>query len=147
MSKKYKQGFFRPINPKKYRGDVNNIVYRSSWELKLLSFLDINPNVIEYSSEEIIIPYISPKDNRYHKYYPDMLVKIKNIQGKIETVLIEIKPFAQTIPPVKKTRITKTFITEVLTYSINQAKFEAAQKYCDTKGWKFQIMTEKELGI
>ncbi len=147
MSKKYKQGFFRPINPKKYRGDVNNIVYRSSWELKLLSFLDINPNVIEYSSEEIIIPYISPKDNRYHKYYPDMLVKIKNIQGKIETVLIEIKPFAQTIPPVKKTRITKTFITEVLTYAINQAKFEAAQKYCDTKGWKFQIMTEKELGI
>lgn len=147
MSKKYKQGFFRPINPKKYHGDVNNIVYRSSWELKLLSFLDINPNIIEYSSEEIIIPYISPKDNRYHKYYPDMLVKIKNTQGKIETVLIEIKPFAQTLPPVKKSRITKTFITEVLTYAINQAKFEAAQKYCDTKGWKFQIMTEKELGI
>ncbi len=147
MGRKYKQGFFRALHPEKYKGDPNNIVYRSSWELKLLAFLDINPNVIEYSSEEIVIPYISPKDNRYHRYFPDMLIKVKNIEGKIKTILIEIKPFSQTIPPVKKSRVTKNFITEVLTYAINQAKFEAAQKYCDQRGWIFQIMTEKELGI
>jgi hypothetical protein len=144
---KYKQGQFKPSKPEKYKGDVNNIFYRSSWELKTFSILDRNPNVIEWSSEEIIIPYISPKDNKIHRYFVDIFCKLKNKNGIIETLLIEIKPLVQTSPPIKGKRITKGFINEVLTYAVNDAKWKAAQDYCDKRGWKFKIFTEKELGI
>jgi len=144
---KFYQGFFRPRNPQKYKGDPQNIIYRSSWELKFYLECDKRDDIIEWSSEEIIIPYVSPKDNKVHRYFPDAVIKVRDKDGKIITIMIEIKPLAQTSPPVKKKGVTKGFINEVLTYAVNEAKWEQAQKYCDKKGWKFQIMTEKELGI
>jgi hypothetical protein len=143
----YKQGFFKPLNPKKYKGDVHNIVYRSSWELKLYSILDNREDILEWSSEEIVIPYISPKDNRRHRYFPDVLIRLKDENGNIKTTLIEIKPLSQTLPPIKKSRLTKGFINEVMTYAVNMAKFEAAKSYCEKKGWDFKVMTEVDLGI
>ena len=144
---RYNQGFFKPKNPKKYDGDVTNIVYRSGWEKKLLTRLDDDPNVISYSSEEVVIPYISPMDGRRHRYFVDALVKVRQQDGSIKTFLIEIKPYSQTKEPVIKKRITKQYITEVATYATNQAKWSAAKKYCDERGWIFQIMTEYELNI
>ena len=141
------QGYFKPQNPHKYKGNPANIIYRSSWELKLMSFLDKHPDVIQWQSEEVVIPYRSPVDGRIHRYFPDFLIKKKNIDGKIETVLIEVKPDAQTRPPVKQSKITKRYITEVMTWGVNEAKWKAANEYCLDRGWSFKIFTEKHLNI
>jgi len=110
-------------------------------------YFDQNPNVLKWQSEEFFIPYRSPIDNRLHRYFPDFLIKTKNKNGGTETVLIEVKPFYQTQPPKQPSRKTKKFITEVKTYGINISKWEAAEEYCKDRGWRFQIITENELGI
>ena len=67
MAHNYKQGFFKPQNPKKYMGDPTNIVYRSGWEKRVMDWCDANPNIKQWSSEEIVIPYKSPVDDRDRK--------------------------------------------------------------------------------
>jgi len=145
MAYEYKQGFFKPKFPKKYIGDPTNIIYRSGWEKKAMKMLDENINIIRWSSEEVIIPYRSPIDNRMHRYFPDFYVEAKTNDGNIKKILIEVKPHAQTREPEKKKRKTKSYITEVMTWGVNKAKWESAQNYCREKGWLFQILTEKEL--
>ncbi len=144
------KGIFQPKNIAKYRGNYQNIIYRSGWELKLMMHLDSHPEVIEWSSEEIIIPYRSPLDGRIHRYFPDFYVK-KKVNGIVETLLIEVKPAAQVKQPVitesKNKKPSKRYIKEVTTYAVNQAKWQAATEYCKDRKWKFMIMTEKELGI
>lgn len=148
MAKKeshYKQGFFRPVNPKKYMGDPTNIVYRSGWEKRVMEWADTQPNVVRWSSEEVVIPYISPIDNKPHRYYVDFYVEAIGRDGQIRKMLLEVKPNAQTQEPKKPQRRTKRYITEVMTYGVNQAKWKAAKEYCQYKGWEFQLITEKEL--
>src|SRR5210317_1245582 len=87
------KGYFKPRNPSKYNGDPTNIIYRSSWEKRCMIYFDKNTNVIKWSSEEMFVPYKSPIDGRYHRYFPDFIIKIKNKLGLIETVMIEVKPF------------------------------------------------------
>jgi hypothetical protein len=145
LNKTYK-GIFKPKNPAKYNGDASNIIYRSSWELRVMKYFDDNPNVIWWASEELSIPYKSPVDNRMHKYYPDFVAKLKVKTGLIKTVMIEVKPNAQTKMPVQK-RQTKRFIQEAATYAVNQEKWRAADLFCKEHGWQFQILTEKELGL
>lgn len=140
-------GKFSPKNPNKYLGDPTNIWYRSLWERRVMAHLDSNENVVGWSSEEIIIPYLSPVDNRWHRYFPDFLVKSKNKQGLIETIIIEVKPSSQAIAPKTQKRVTQKYITEVMTYGVNQAKWKAAEEYCKDRNWKFIVITEKELGI
>lgn len=145
------QGKFQPKNPQKYQGNPTNIVYRSGWELKLMMYLDTQPNVVGWSSEEIVIPYISPIDNRRHRYFPDFYVKKVTPGGKIEEVLIEVKPEAQMREPVprksKTGKPTKQYIKEVYTWGINSAKWAAAERYCALRGWTFVKMGAKDLGI
>lgn len=145
--RKYHQGKYKIKNRDKYLGDPDNIVYRSSWELKVLQWLDVHPDVISFSSEEIIIPYISPADGRYHRYFPDFFVKIRSKDGTIKNMILEVKPHAQAIEPVKKTKITKRYINEVVTYGVNQAKWKAAEEYCKDRKWEFKVLTEHDLGI
>ena len=140
-------GKFTPKNPQKYIGDYNNIIYRSSWECKVMDWLDKEPNIISWSSEEIAIPYVSPVDNRYHRYFPDFIVKSKTKDGKFKTLMIEVKPLKQTKPPEQKKRITKQYINEVMVWGVNESKWKAAIEYCKDRGWEFQLMTEKELGV
>jgi len=109
--------------------------------------LDENPNVLEWSSEEIVIPYLSPVDNRIHRYFPDFFVKAKAKDGKIKSMLLEVKPKAQTREPKKQRRITQRYLTEVATWGKNQAKWEAANGYCLDRGWEFKLITEDDLGI
>lgn len=145
MAANYKQGFFHPRNPMKYRGDPTNIVYRSGWEKNVMDWLDTNDNVKSWASEEIVIPYVSPIDNRVHRYFVDFYVEALGRDGETKIMLLEVKPAAQTQAPKTPKRKTKRFITEVMTYGVNQAKWDAAQKYCQKKGWEFKILTEKEL--
>jgi len=144
--KTYK-GYFKPKNPKKYKGNPTNIVYRSGWELKLMLRLDQDPNVISWGSEEVVIPYRSPLDNKIHRYFVDFIVTKINKEGIRETVLIEVKPARQTKPPKVQKNITRKYITEVKTWGVNEAKWKAAKEYCDDRKWKFYIFTEKELGV
>jgi hypothetical protein len=140
------KGRFTPKNPKKYAGDSSNIVYRSLWELKVMKYLDENSNVIYWASEELVIPYVSPVDNKVHRYFPDFIVKVLNKEGKETTMVLEVKPEKQTRPPTQK-RKTKRFLQEAITYVINEAKWKAAELFCLEHGWKFKIITEKDLGI
>jgi hypothetical protein len=144
--KTYK-GFFKPKNPQKYQGDPTNIVYRSRWELKLMMYLDEHKDILNWSSEEIIIPYRSPVDGKIHRYFPDFKVTKINKEGKKETAIIEVKPASQTKPPERQNKVTRRYITEVKTWGVNEAKWKAAQSYCSDRGWFFHIFTEKELGI
>jgi hypothetical protein len=145
MAVNYKQGFFKPVHPKKYRGDPTNIVYRSGWEKRVMESLDSNPNVISWSSEEVVIPYISPIDNRPHRYFIDFYVEAIRRDGETTVMLLEVKPKAQTQEPKKPKRNTKRYLTEVMTWGVNQAKWKAAKEYCDYKGWEFKLITESEL--
>jgi hypothetical protein len=139
------KGWFKPQNPKKYKGDPNGIVYRSSWELRVMKYLDENPKVIWWASEELYIPYVSPVDNKVHRYFPDFITRVK--QGdKESTLVLEVKPFKQTQQPTQK-RKTKQFIQETITYAINQEKWKAADLFCKEHGWQFKLITEKELGL
>jgi hypothetical protein len=144
--KTYK-GRYSPKNPGKYKGDPTGIIYRSLWERKLMVYLDENKSIIQWSSEEIAIPYISPLDNRYHRYFPDFYIKAVDKNGNIVEQLLEVKPRKETVEPTKKKRITKQYITEVTTWGKNQAKWKAAEEYCLDRGWQFKLITEKELGI
>jgi len=141
------QGIFRPKNPKKYIGDSNNIVYRSSWECRVMNWFDQNEDIISWASEELIVPYKSPIDNRFHRYFPDFIVKVKTRDGTMKTLMIEVKPKKQTIPPEPRKRVTKQYVTEVTTYGVNQAKWKAAHEYCLDRGWEFKIMTEEHLKL
>lgn len=140
-------GKFFPKNPKKYRGDVNNIWYRSLWERKAMDWFDSNASVLEWSSEELIIPYISPLDNKYHRYFPDFVAQVKTRDGDLKRYVIEVKPEKQTKPPEKAKRVTKRIINEIATWGVNEAKWKAATDFCSDRGWIFKIITEKELNI
>ena len=140
------KGMFHPQNPKKYRGDANKIIYRSSWEVRVMKWLDDNPNVIWWASEELPIPYKSPIDQKIHRYFPDFIVRLKQRGGKETTLILEIKPESQTKAPVQK-RKTSRFIQEAATYAINQEKWRAADLFCKEHGWQFRVLTEKDLGI
>ena len=140
-------GRFTPKNPQKYIGNPNNIIYRSSWECKVMSWLDRNSDILSWASEELIIPYISPVDGRRHRYFPDFLVKVKTRDGVVKTMILEVKPKKQTEKPEQRKRITKQYINEVATWGVNQAKWKAATEFCLDRGWEFKILTEEHLGI
>ena len=138
---------YKPTNPQKYTGNPNNIICRSSWERKFCQWCDRKDNVISWASEEISIPYVSPKDNRIHRYYPDFLIKVKEYNNKIQNYVVEVKPKKQTLPPKPRKRITKSYIYECTTYAVNQAKWKAANEFCKDNRINFKIVTEDELGI
>jgi len=140
-------GRFVPRNPAKYVGDHKNIIYRSSWECRVMDWLDRNDDIISWASEELIIPYISPVDNRYHRYFPDFIVKVKTKDGAFKTMMLEVKPKKQTKQPEPRKRVTKQYINEVTTYVVNEAKWKAASEYCLDRGWEFKILTEDHLGL
>lgn len=137
---------YKPIYPQKYAGDHTNIIMRSSWETKFAIWCDKNPSILKWSSEETIVPYVSPVDNKAHRYFIDFKIQVKSNTGSVKTYLIEIKPYSQTQPPVSS-RKTKKFIQEVMTWGVNEAKWKAANNFAKDRGWEFMILTETHLGI
>lgn len=138
------KGRFKPKHYKKYKGDPTKIIYRSMWELRFMKYCDKNDSILEWSSEEIVIPYRSI-DNKVHRYYPDFWIKYKNAQGQIIKEVIEVKPKAQCKRPSKKGKHYGKYLREARTYAINESKWDAAREYCLDRGYKFRILTEDHL--
>jgi len=144
----YHQGRYKPANPSKYKGNPTNIIYRSSWELKLFYFLDHHKDVIWWKSEELAIPYRHPLDGKIHRYFVDVICHRRKTDGTFETTMIEVKPAKEVNPPkITKRKSEKTILRETTTYAVNDAKWKAAKSYCEDRGWKFIFFTEKELGV
>ena len=145
MRKRYK-GKYKIKNPNKYLGNPTNIIYRSLMERRFMEWCDSNDKCYKWSSEEVVIPYISPIDNKQHRYFPDFL--IQTLKGWF---LIEVKPLTQSRPPKKlvvenlELKKKRRYIKSVQTWLVNEAKWKAATKVCEKKGWSFQILTEKQL--
>lgn len=140
-----KKSKFIPINKEKYKGNIDDIIMRSSWEKKFAKWCDNNPNVVQWGSEEVKIPYKSPMDNKPHMYHTDFFIRTKNSKGEIKTYLVEIKPDVQCRPPKVPSRQTKRYLTECATFMVNQAKWEAANRWATDRGWEFIVLTEKHL--
>ena len=145
MRSRYK-GKFKVKNSQKYKGNPSNIIYRSLMELRFMKWCDSSEKIFLWSSEEVVIPYISPIDNKRHRYFPDFL-----IQTAKGWFLIEVKPQVQSKPPKKllveklDTKRKRRYLRSVRQWVVNEAKWKAAKKVCEVEGWEFQIMTEKQL--
>ena len=140
------KGKYIPINRKKYVGNSSQVIYRSLWERKLMVYCDRNEKVIEWGSEEVIVPYRSPWDGKMHRYFPDFYMKVKQTNGTHKKFIIEVKPKAQCKEPIKTPkRKTRKWYKEVQTWGINQAKWKSATDYCENRGMEFKILTEDHL--
>jgi hypothetical protein len=142
----FKQGRYIPKHPEKYKGDITNICFRSSWEQKCMIYFDMQPSVLEWSSEEVVIPYYW--EGKLHRYYPDFYIKVKNRDGEIVKYILEIKPIKDTVvkQPKRMTEKAKQqYIDNILVVSRNNAKWEAASNFCKNNGMIFKVLTEKEL--
>ena len=146
MRRKRYKGKYKVKNPQKYIGDSTNVIYRSLMELNFMKWCERSEKVLKWNSEEVVIPYISPMDKKRHRYFPDFL-----IQTDKGWTLIEVKPLVQTKPPkkilIEKVTLKKKrrYVKAVKTWLINEAKWNAAKKVCEVNGWKFELMTEKQL--
>lgn len=138
---------YKPIFPEKYSGDPTNIIMRSSWETKFANWCDKNKAVLSWKSEETVVPYRCPTDDRIHRYFIDFQIQLRQRDGLIKTYLIEVKPHKQTLPPVYPGRQTQRYLTESMTFIKNQAKWKAANEYAKDRAWEFKIITEYELGL
>lgn len=146
MSRKAHKGKFTPRCPEKYRGDVNKIIYRSSWEKMAMIQFDESPHVVRWSSEEVVVPYVSV-DGKVHRYFVDFWVRIKKPDGTFEERLLEVKPKKQTQAPSSRGKKRNKFLAEVQTWMINQKKWEAAQAFAKQRGMNFYLVTEETLGL
>jgi hypothetical protein len=148
----FKQGLFTPLNKKKCL-NKGEIVFRSSLELKMMMKLDSNSNVLEWSSEQVVIPYLKPGPiPKMARYFVDFYFKIKIGDGTEKKFLVEIKPLKQTkAPTVHGNKKKTTLIYEQYQYCVNQSKWKAAKEWCIEKSKKdnskieFIILTEKEI--
>jgi hypothetical protein len=138
---------FVPVFAEKYSGDPTNIIMRSSWETRFASWCDKNPSVVKWKSEETIVPYRCPTDNRIHRYFVDFHIQVKTKDSGLKTFLVEVKPYKQTLPPEYPGKRTQRYLIESMTYIKNQAKWKAAGEYARDRGWEFKIVTEHELGL
>ena len=140
------KGKYRPSNPKKYKGNPSQVIYRSLWERKFMVYCDNNDNILEWGSETVIIPYVSPWDGKVHRYFPDFIIKAKQSNGSIRSFVIEVKPKYQCkSPPENPKRKTKKWFNDVKNWTINQAKWKHANEFCIDNGMEFKILTEDQL--
>ena len=141
------KGRFRPKNPEKYKGDPENIIYRSSWERIFCNWCDTREDVKSWQSEEKAVLYYDPVTKKNRRYFPDFIIRYDR-GGIMMTEMIEIKPYEQVVgPPTNPKKKTKAWVNQVHTYITNQAKWDAAKEICENRGWNFRIVTEYELGI
>jgi hypothetical protein len=144
-SQKYK-GKYTPEHPAKYMGDTTNIIYRSMWERRCMKYFDVNPSVLQWASEEVVIPYYDSMSKKVRKYFPDFLIKVKTANGETKTHLIEVKPSKDLRPPVGgRGKKKSTVLYEMKSYRMNRDKFASARKWCDERGIIFDVWTEKHL--
>ena len=107
-----------------------------------MRYCDLNQDILFWASEELPVRYYNPLDKKYHRYFPDFVVKTVNN----DKYMIEIKPSRQAVKPKPPKKKTKSYMRESFEYIKNQAKGSAAKAYCEDNGMKFKIITEKDLG-
>lgn len=140
------KGRYRPRNPEKYRGDVANIFYRSSWELDIMRWLDKRTDIIWWMSEERCVWYYNPITKKNARYFPDFIIHYRNKEGIEITEVLEVKPKRQVKGPnPNPKRKTKAWVKSVQTYLINQAKWDAATGWCEDRGYNFRLITEDHM--
>lgn len=145
MNKWYK-GFYTPMNPGKYTGNIDKITFRSSWENLFMRFCDTTPEILKWGSEVVAIPYYDPVQKKERRYFVDFRIVTRQADGSIKVTLIEIKPYKQTQRPrASRNKSEKTMITEQAAYFTNMAKWEAAKKFSKALGWEFRVFTERDL--
>lgn len=130
---------FIPKNPQKYVGDVNDIWARSSWEVTVMKWLDSRDAVIRWGSEEIIIPYLSPEDNRVHRYFPDFFMEYVDENGEVKKEVLEVKPRHETDEKYAKHERSKKAL------AVNEAKWKAAAIWCEQRNMNFRVLTEHSI--
>lgn len=140
MPRSARSGEFTPKHPEKYKG-ATPITYRSSWELTVFNAFDRHPNVIEWASESVKIPYQNPLTGQPSLYVPDLLVKLLNKKGQMKVELIEIKPAKEALAEKAKTRYDQASVI------INQAKWKAAAAWCQKNNITFRILTEQDIYV
>ena len=147
---KYKQGIFKPTNRNKCK--TASPCYRSSWEFKMMCYLDKSPNIIEWKSEAQVVYYqdVTRKTPMglptTHRYFIDFQAVAIDRDGKRSLLWIEIKPESQSHPPVKGRKSDKTFLNETITWKRNESKWAAATAAAKQKGARFVVLTERSLG-
>lgn len=139
MASKWLQGKFEMKNVEKYAG-TKQPMYRSSWEFAFMQFCDNHPNIINWASEAIKIPYRNPFTGKQTVYVPDFLVVYQDKNGQKRTELVEIKPSSQvTLEAAGKNR------GNVASVALNQAKWQAAHHWAKSMGITFRVVTESEI--
>jgi len=138
------QTVYTPMFPQKYKGRYP-IISRSSWEYQFMRWCDNDPQVLQWSSESIKIPYMDPIRRRQRRYYPDFWIKVKDKNGNIVKYVVEIKPYKESVPPKVRGKTKKARRYDAKAYLVNQAKWRAAADYCKKMGYKFKVLTEREL--
>lgn len=139
-------GKYRPKHPEKYKGNPTMIEYRSSWELNFMKYLDDNPQVIAWQSEEKAIWYTDPVAKKKRRYFPDFIIKYKNSKGIVVEEVVEIKPQRQVDgPPVNPKRRTQAWMKSVMVYATNKAKWKAAMEWAEDRGMNFRLLTENDV--
>jgi len=146
--RRYQQGRYRLLHPEKYVGNATDIVYRSSWELRFNRWCDLNPSVVKWNSEEIVIPYWSEFDQKMRRYFVDYIVQLKTADGGYKTLLVEIKPSGQKVEPKKHgNKKPETYLAEMQTWQVNQDKWKAAREWAAKHSMEFVVLDEYDLGI
>ena len=119
------KGKYRPQNI--YKTPEDSYIYRSLWERRFMLYCDRSDSIVYWSNEQYHVPYVSPKDGKWHNYYPDFYVKYIDKKGNTREKIVEIKPYYQK------------------SWDVNKAKWKYAEEWCTEQGYEFQVLTEKEL--
>lgn len=143
--KNYHQGNYKVKNKSKYIGDPEKCTYRSGWERILCIKFDRSPNIIRWGCEPFPVEYISPLDNKMHRYWPDFIIEYIDKSGERSVLLIEVKPLKESKKPAKQGKTKARQLQESQTYMVNKAKWAAASRLCKKQGWTFTVMTENEI--
>lgn len=143
----YRQGYYNLLNPSKYIGDPNKIIFRSSWERRFAIYCDTNERILAWSSEPLEIPYMNPVEGVVRPYNVDFYVRVNDGSEKPKEYIVEVKPSRQLKRPVQPTgRVTekrmRSYTEQMKIYLVNISKFKAAKDFADSRGWSFVVVTE-----
>lgn len=136
---RFAQGKYTLKNPEKYMGK-GTPTYRSSWEFAFCRFCDEHPSVTQWASESVRIPYMNPLTGKKTSYVPDFLIAYADAKGKKKVELIEVKPENQS----NRDRLGRSKANQAH-WIINQAKWEAARKWCKQQNITFRVITEQDI--
>ncbi len=151
---KYHQGLFIPKHPEKVikLNNQGGLYFRSSWEKKILIYLDSNPAIERYSCEQITIQYQLPEmkdgilEYSNHRYYPDFYYELRKSNGELSKVVAEVKPYNETQKPILAEKYShkqlKNWEYAIQQYTRNCSKWNAAIEFCRKAGMEFVIVTE-----